>query len=232
MIRRTLTTYAFFRQKQNGYSLGGTPLNEALVYMYNYIGTFIKNRNIEKMTLITLSDGEGAELYSNKGRLAYNAREHDSYGRHIYYGVKHFVRDIYTKKNYPISSDETLQTYAILNMIKDRYQINVVGFYICSNNSSNIKNAVTKNIPGFNADMSQTIYNIRKEFKEKGYSSLMNAGRDELFLIPASSTKIDDGEIHADSDMSAAAIARNFSKFMGNKKTSRVLLNKFIGYVA
>jgi hypothetical protein len=117
-------------------------------------------------------------------------------------------------------------------MIKDRYRINVVGFYICNNNSGVIRNAINNNIPEFRADMTQTIVDIRKEFKEFGYASLTNAGRDELFLVPASSTKINDGEIKAASDMSAAAIARNFSKFMGNKKTSRVLLNKFIGYVA
>jgi hypothetical protein len=232
MIRRTLTTYSFFRQKQGGYSLGGTPLNEALVYMYNYIDKFIKNRNIEKMTLITLTDGEGGELYSNKGRLQPNGWEQDSFGRHVYFKNKHFVRDIYTKKNYEFSSNETVQTCSILNMIKDRYRINVVGFYICNNNSGVIRNAINNNIPEFRADMTQTIVDIRKEFKEFGYASLTNAGRDELFLVPASSTKINDGEIKAASDMSAAAIARNFSKFMGNKKTSRVLLNKFIGYVA
>jgi hypothetical protein len=73
---------------------------------------------------------------------------------------------------------------------------------------------------------------MRKEFRDVGYASLKNTGRDELFIIPVASTKIEEGEMSANADMSAAAIAKKFSKFMNNKKTSRVLLNNFIGYVA
>ena len=57
-------------------------------------------------------------------------------------------------------------------------------------------------------------------------------GRDDLFIVPMSSTKIQEGELKVDGDMKAAALARNFTKFLNVKKTSRVLLNAFVGYVA
>jgi len=59
MARRVLD-YRF--QWNEGYSTGGTPLNEALVWCYQNIGDYMKNNSIEKMTFITLTDGEGASL--------------------------------------------------------------------------------------------------------------------------------------------------------------------------
>jgi hypothetical protein len=53
-----------------------------------------------------------------------------------------------------------------------------------------------------------------------------------LFLIPQSSTKIQEGELDVSANANAKAIARNFGKFLNVKKTSRVLLNRFVGLVA
>ena len=48
--------------KPNGYipsrfSLGNTPLNESLIYLTDLLPKFKKKYGIEKMTLITLTDG-------------------------------------------------------------------------------------------------------------------------------------------------------------------------------
>jgi hypothetical protein len=51
-------------------------------------------------------------------------------------------------------------------------------------------------------------------------------------LIPQESTKIDEGELVATSDMTAKSIAKNFSKFLNVKRTSRVLLSRFIEIIA
>lgn len=232
MMRRVLT-HQFFYQKHGQYSLGGTPLNESIMYMYKYIGKFIKMNSIEKMTLITLTDGQGGNLTTN----SHNIRDNE-YGMDVKTGqyrrvkTKHFIRDSSTKKNYEITQESSTHTPALLSMVKDHYGINVVGFYICSNTQYALREAITNNLPAFKGQLTETIASIRSDFRENGYSSLMNTGRDELFIVPLSSTKINESEMTADSDMSAAAISRKFSKFMGGKKTSRVLLNKFIGYVA
>ena len=53
-------------------------------------------------------------------------------------------------------------------------------------------------------------------------------------MIPDSATEIiDDNAMNGiDGDLSASMIARKFSKMFNTKKHSRVLLDKFIGYVA
>ena len=72
----------------------------------------------------------------------------------------------------------------------------------------------------------------KKEFRTNGFASVKNTGRDDLFLVPQSSTKIVEGELEVKEDANAKAIAKNFSKFLNVKQTSRVLLNRFVGYVA
>jgi hypothetical protein len=232
MVRRT-TSWHFKRCDQRQFDTGGTPLNEALMYMLNvHMGKFIKNNSVEKMTLITLSDGEGGSLNSNKGNFRNKFTEYTNTGGYRYVNVKHFIRDTITKKNYNINDNSATHTAALLKMIKDRFSINVLGFYICENHRNTLRGALQNNIPEFNGDVYATIDSMRKEFRDVGYASLKNTGRDELFIIPVASTKIEEGEMSANADMSAAAIAKKFSKFMNNKKTSRVLLNNFIGYVA
>jgi hypothetical protein len=72
----------------------------------------------------------------------------------------------------------------------------------------------------------------RKSFRENNFASIKNTGRDELFLIPQSATKIEEGELDVKADAKAAGIARNFSKYLNTKKTSRILLNRFVSLVA
>lgn len=218
-------------QWNDGYSTGGTPLNEALVWCYSNIGKYIKNNQIEKMTFITLTDGEGGALNTYSGRLD------DSYstvvdGQYKRVKVKNFIRDEVTQKTYEITKQSAEQTETILRMMKDRYGISVLGFHICANRRRELNSVLHANLPAFKGDATLLIEDWRKEFRNNGFASVKNTGRDELFLIPQSSTRIEEGELDVKADANAKAIAKNFSKFLNVKKTSRVLLNRFVSYVA
>ena len=229
MSRRVLD-FKFFWNK--GYSMGGTPLNEALGWVYHNLGAYIQNNNIEKMTLITLTDGEGGALTSS---LHGTLQEHrNEYVGSTYKRIKHkhYIRDDKTQKTYEISRLSAKQTEVMLRMIKDRYDIAVLGFYVTRNQRRDLAWVISSNLPEFNGGVESLIDNWRKEFRANGFASVKNTGRDELFIIPQESTKIEEGELTVTSEANAKAIARNFSKFLNVKKTSRVLLNRFIGYVA
>jgi hypothetical protein len=225
MVRRMLDPRVFWHR---GYDLGGTPLNEALLWVYNNIGDYAKANRIEKMNLITLSDGAGGPLQSTLSFSRYNR----SYinGKHC--KVHDFVRDDATKKNYKFGYDANQQTETILKMIKDRYDVRVVGFYICANRRRTLECAIADNVHGFNGDVGLTIDAMRKDFRDNGFYSLGGTGRDDLFIVPAEKTKIDEGELVVESDMSARRLATSLGKFLNTKKTSRVLLSRFIGYIA
>jgi hypothetical protein len=215
-----------------GYNTGGTPLNEALVYVYKTLGTYIKNNSIEKTTFITLTDGEGGSLTAHGRNYLDDTRTEIVGGIYKRIKVKHFIRDDVTQKTYELKRDARMQTETILRMIKDRYNISMVGFHICENRRRDLGSALNANLPSFQGDAYAVIDSWRKDFRTQGFASVKNTGRDELFIIPNSSTKIDEGELQIDGDANAKVIAKNFSKFLNVKKTSRLLLNRFVTLVA
>lgn len=219
-------------QWNDGYATGGTPLNEALVYCYNALGAYIKNNNIEKMTFITLTDGEGGSLNTYyHGRLDDTRTEivNNQYKR---IKIKNLIRDEVTQKTYELNRMASEQTETILRMIKDRYNVALVGFHICANRGRDLRGVLHCNLPNYKGDVNSLIETWKKDFRANGFASVKNTGRDDLFLIPQSSTKIEEGELDVKADANAKAIARNFGKFLNVKKTSRVLLNRFVGLVA
>ena len=219
MIKKLLDPRVFWHR---GYDLGGTPLNEALLWTYNNIGEYMKNQRIEKMNFITLSDGAGGSLQATGGISRY------SYGNK----VKHLVRDPVTKKTYPFGYDANQQTETLLKMIKDRYDIRTIGFYICSNRRSALVCALKDNVYDYKGSTDVAIEEMRKAFRQDGFYSLRGTGRDDLFIVPADKTQIDEGELTVSSDMSSRKLASTLGKYLNTKKTSRVLLSRFIGYVA
>ena len=219
-------------QWNEGYSTGGTPLNEALVWMYLNIDKYIKQNSIEKLTLITLTDGEGGALYSSEGDMSDTRYGYDANGMSKKIKQKHFIRDEITQKTYQLTRYANPQTETYLRMIKDRHNIMVVGFFICRNARRDLQCALNSNLPSFNGDAYSQIESWRKDFRHQGFASIKNTGRDDLFLIPQTATKIVESDLDVKSDANAKVIAKEFGKFLNVKKTSRVLLNRFVGYVA
>ena len=224
VMARRFTSSGF--QYCRGYSLGDTPLNEALVEMINFIPKYKKSNNIEKLTFITLTDGAGSNLQANTYVTKFGINPHT--GRSI--KIKNFLRDTQTGKDYVITGDSSSTTENLIRMIKDRYDVTTLGFYIVPNRRSCLSSVY---VDHFNERANEyQIHEMRKQFKEFGFYSLKDTGRDDLFVIPDTSTKIVDEELEVDRTASAAAIARKFSKMFNTKKHSRVLLDRFIGYVA
>lgn len=231
MAKRILDRKFFWNK---GYSLGGTPLNESLVWVYQNIGSFIKNNQIEKMTFITLTDGEGSSIGVLNGRISSLDEIRTEVVDNTWKRVrqKHFIRDEKTQKTYEFSRDSGKQTNTILSMIKDRYGISIVGFHICENRRGDLNAFLRSSLPEFDGDRYSVIEKWRKDFRSSGFASIKNTGRDDLFLIPQASTKIVEGEMEVNADANAKSIAKNFSKYLNVKKTSRVLLSRFVGLVA
>ena len=202
--------------------LNGTPLNSALNYMIEYVGQFKKQNNVEKLTFITLTDGQGETMDYN--------RERQEQG--ITY--REFLLDEVTGKSYVFNRyDSELYTRAFLEMIKERYDATTLGFYVTGSGYSSMMSALTAHYQQSElVNISLTIDRMKKEIKSKGYTSLKGTGRDELFIIPAQA-KIENGSLDGvTAGSSTAAISKQFSKLLNKRKTSRVLLSKFIDYVA
>lgn len=224
MVKKVLDPRVFWH---NDYALGGTPLNESLLWIYQNLGDFIKANRIEKMNFITLTDGAGCNLTATEDL---SSRTYVSGVGHV--NVKHFIRDEITKKTYEFSCDSTQQTETLIKMIKDRYDLRVVGFFVCRNRSTDLGYAIHNNIYGYKGSVSDMISSMRQSFKKDGFYSLKGTGRDDLFIIPSESTKISEDQLTVTTNMNSKSLSKSLGKFLNVKKTSRVLLSRFINYIA
>ena len=219
------------------YGLNGTPLNESLLFMVDYIGKFIKNNAVEKMSFITLTDGESGALYSNEKRISNGSSwKYDKQGLARKINVKSYMRDPITKKDYDFSDDGQQQTSVLLNVIKDRYNTNNIGFFIMTSTTRSANNFVRHNMSNTCTD-GNSVYammeKITSSLRKQKYCILDNvSGRDEYYLL-SSKARIEDSNLDSvNTTMSSSQMSKALGKVFNSRKTSRVVLNKFIGMVA
>jgi len=225
----TISLSRYFNNLGN-FKTSGTPLNSALAWIYNYIPEFKSKNGIEKMTLITLSDGEGEYLRTGVDQIRMRRQSTSDYKSYV--TIKPFLSDTVTRKNYPISENAE-QTKSLLQMIKDRHAITTVGFYITKPNYRYLHNAFVAHYGHGSHISAMSIEDMKSQLRKNGFASMKDTGRDELFIIADSKAKIDeDKELNVSAKESASKIARELTKMLSNKKTSRILLNQFIGLVA
>jgi hypothetical protein len=223
------------------YSLNGTPLNDSLLYMIDYIGKFIGKNQVEKMTFITLTDGESNNLsfYNYSNRPISGIKNGRTYvienGAHVTVNAKSIMRDNVTRKEYVITDKAPEQTSLLLNIIRDRYNIHCVGFYILHPRLDDIRRFVKSNMPQLNHSheiYSTTIDLQSRMRKDKSVIIKTISGRDELYLL-ASNNKIEDEDIdNVTQDMNATQISKQLTKMFTSRKGSRVVLSSFIGMAA
>jgi hypothetical protein len=140
-----------------------------------------------------------------------------------------FLRDKATKKNYTIETNETIWGNMLTQMIRDRYNCGTIGFHVAKSGGRDVAMALNT----YGATLSSVdVVTVKRDMIKDQFAALTVYGHDELFLLRAN-MKISDEQLKEDmTNMSAAAIAKNFSKHLSAKKTSRVLLNRFVKVVA
>ena len=100
------------------FSLGGTPLNEAMVMMNNIIPEFKARNKVDKVHCITLTDGEGAPMCYQKEVKHYTQEGMTFIRRRA--STNCYLRDRKTGKNYEFGVSYN-QTPTFLNQLKDRF---------------------------------------------------------------------------------------------------------------
>lgn len=213
----------------SGYHLNGTPLNRALTYAVEYMGKFISENGTEKNSFILLTDGEG-EYITNTKKSIINGKSYDrKTGKSHNY--RSYLRDPITKKEYNVSSYDNIGvTNSLLDIIRSRYGVNVIRFFVSPARSGNIKTFMHRN--NISQSLVSVVDELTKKIRKDGYLQVDGIdGVDKLFIVNANS-KVQDEEIEIDSDMSAWQISNQLKKSMQTSRTSRVLLSRFIDEIA
>ena len=227
--------------KRNKYALNGTPLNHALLYMIEYVGKFVHVNNVEKMNLIVLTDGESNTLhhYDYNGQNSAGIKSGPSYtyedGVPVKVNATSILRDTVTRKEYEITDSANQQTSTILQLLKDRYGLRTTGFYVTGTNARMIERFLKYNCDESmsNSARYQQSIEIQAKLKSEKAAVLKNVpARDEMYIIATTNKIVDEDLDSVKSDMSASQISKQLTKMFTSRKTSRVVLNSFIGVVA
>ena len=213
----------------SGYHLNGTPLNLALTYAVEYMGKFISENGTEKNSFILLTDGEGEDITNTKKSII-NGKAYDRKTGKTH-NYRSYLRDPITKKEYNVSDHDNIgSTNALLDIIRSRYGVNVIRFFVSPARSSNIRTFMNRN--NISQSLVSVVDELTKKIRKDGYLQVDGIdGVDKLFIVNANS-KVQDEEIEIDSDMSARQISNQLKKSMQTSRTSRVLLSRFIDEIA
>ena len=215
----------------SNYRLASTPLNESLYYMIDFLPKFKKLNNVQKLSFIVLTDGEGHSLAP---------RRFESYGS-IGSSIK---RHLYLRKNNKDYEFKTyMQTGALIKMIKDQDpNTTCLAFSLIRNNRRYISQTLSQiscysNGGEYSNTDESVVIKVAKDFKELGASALKQINEyDEYYLIPIENIKPEALNIANDlnslKEKTANQIAKSFTKLLKQNRNSRFLLTSFARQVA
>ena len=202
------------------YALGGTPLDESLMFMRDYIADFKHNYNIDKLQFVTLTDGDSFRMNGFKG-----------------YGNGQFVHDRRTKSTFQYSEKGGYRegTNNLLKWIESTTGVDTVGFFICPNKHRDFDTAVDKFSGDYQSwELKSDAYKLFR--KEGGYcvETTDKSGYNEFYILNKKKMGIVAEDDTLDVQVGATKQAlKGAMKRMGNNKMSqRKILQHFVKKVA
>ena len=229
---RTYSNYysrSSYRTLPSKLSLGGTPLNASLLAINTFIPEFKAKNGVQIVNLIYLTDGD-----SSGGHSVWKRRD-DQYTERFGSDLKTrktILRDSVTKKEYEISESYYIRfsrgstTNALVEVLRDKHNCNVVNFYIIDRfKHYEASEFSTADIPP---------QMILSKFRKEGHIIAENyGGWSELYLIKGGNALgVDESILEVKEDAKRGEIKRAFAKFNKGKLKNRLLLSKFVDMVA
>ena len=202
------------------YNLGGTPLDESLMIMRDYIADFKHNYGIDKLQFVTLTDGDSFRC--------------NGFG----YSGDNLFHDRRTKNTYVYKSDNDARrngTDNLLKWIEQTTGVDTVGFFICKNKHRDFDSAVDKFSGEYQSwDTKQEGY---KQFrKDGGYNvtTTEKSGYKEFYILNAKKMGIvsDDDTLDVAVGASKQALKGAMKRMGNNKMSQRKILQHFVKKVA
>jgi hypothetical protein len=215
--------------------LNQTPLVPTILSAMKIVPEFRKRYSLDIVNVIFLSDGDdtqGTQIIKD-GKIVDITKS----SQRRYYSSsrknKYFINDPKTKKQWEIIDS----TETCLNILKNIAGVKVVGFHIISK----------RELPNKLSDLGETNVDSKVEyFKTNKYCEVNNAkGYDAYYLIPSdkgliiSSADFDpaidttvDWEDQKQAKKMMKSVTKDFSNYMKQNVTNRLLINRFIEHIS
>jgi len=215
-------------------NMGGTPLNDAIIAMMDFVPQFKKDTGVQKVNTIFLTDGA-----SNCLDGVFDLKLDTETGEHheITDGTfrwnnraKLIINDPVTNKTFETKGNVT---DTLLKILKGRvYGMNVVGFFLAGQGRRGTVTARTLSyiLNSWDDDVKEGL----KKLKKDKFLAITSKGYDEYYILPGGEQLTPENET-LDDDLVGASKAKlktAFGKMSKGKVSSRQLLNKFVSMVA
>ena len=212
------------------YTLGGTPLVEAILCSRQIAAEMKKVEQVQKINIISLTDGESNPMMYARSidpNLDYMQREYkNTYLCHQRNKV-FILRDPQTGYARRIDPSPYTTTKEIVSFFREITNYNWIGIRICS------KGDLTRLIRCLDGvdDVA-----VDRQWKKEKYASIKNvAGFTESFYMPDKNTGIGTQDLDVKQKNEVATkseLTRAFKKHMGSKMMNKTILNAFIDQIA
>lgn len=207
------------------YALNGTPLTSGLLFVDQQIEKFKRSHNVEKMTLITLTDGEG----NGTGLVQPNG---EYIGRYAGKSNMRFLRHMASGKTIPMEDDVSIDSSIVRLMRIAHPDVKIIGFFVTPFAVSRLFTYVRRNSISINGSLQEYLRVVSRQGKANGFFEFPVPGYHKMFLIDSYLGTADMNLTGIDENMSSAQIARRLTGTMKATVKSRVVLTKFIEQIA
>jgi hypothetical protein len=231
------------KYSHEGFALNGTPTNEALMALLTLVPEFKKEKNLQVVNTVILTDGEAGDLPLTE-QFGYGEMK-DSNGWNVDPLV--IVRDPQTRREYKTWSESKVgsttyqntmytsdQQSLLVAMLRDRTGAKVININLITGNRALINilhfARISETNPAFAA--------AKKQFKDHGFAALPNAmGFDEVIALNtanASDTEFDFGSVTVDTSSKAGQkeLQKAFVKSLESRKGNRPLMARIAELVS
>tara|TARA_B110000467_G_scaffold123314_1_gene115123 strand:+ start:2220 stop:4466 length:2247 start_codon:yes stop_codon:yes gene_type:complete len=207
------------------HGMSSTPLNECIVASYDMISDFKKETGKEKINAIFLTDGGSdcnttyyADQNAESSFLGHSSREYM------------ILRDTKTKQSMNGLGTRGGLTQSLLENLRNRCKINVIGFHITDRRT--INQTISWGLGYDEGAKMKTFVN------KNGYAPMKQTGYNTYFLI---NDKALDKEAEFDSletardnsgNVQKGQLRTQFKKFTSARKVNKMMLNEFVALVA
>jgi hypothetical protein len=214
--------------------LNGTPLNPAVLCSIDIYEKFVKRTKAEIVNMAFMTDGDSD---SQVGSVSYADHETARYGIHTPKDpdkVNLIFTHKSTKKSVQVDPADRRHTRSLVKLVGEITGANIVCFDIVDRGSRGmIASKMFKyrdwNQPEISAAIDQSV----KTFKKDRLLVMENQGFSEYYLIPGGSElSIDDDELDVEAGADKKAIMKAFTSNQNDKKSNRILLNRFVKMIA
>lgn len=189
--------------------LSGTPLSASMLVIERVIGNFVKKHNVEIPTFICITDGAGSSMHTDYNENSKTAGIED--GNRFY--------EIPQKRDYYGGTNEVR---LINNIIKQKYNANIIGYFIGQSNTCLKSGKRVYGIP-------EEIIVTKSTIKKKGFLAVEVESFDKFFFITGSQ---DDEQEYDTEKHDIKDIKKKFRANAKASTNSRVFVNEVITIVA